>query len=96
MVSLKRLWQGYRQSSGVNHELMTIALCLACGLLLVPAGIWLVGVRLLGPYGNGSFWNLLVDFVRGLAAGSLSFWVVALGPYALVWITRVLRRGLRA
>jgi hypothetical protein len=95
MASLKTIWRGYRQSSGWQRELITIGLCLLGGLLLVPVAIWLVGNRLLGPYGNGGLWPLLGDFLRGLAGGSSAFWVVALGPYAAVWVVRLLRRGLR-
>jgi hypothetical protein len=96
MASLKKIWRSYRQARGLRRELITIGLCLCTGLLLVPLAIWLVGTRLLGPYANGGLWNLLGDFFRGLASGSSAFWVVALGPYAALWILRLLRRGLQS
>ena len=38
---------------------------------------------------------LLGDFFRGLGRGSLPFWVVLLGPYALLQATRLGLRLLR-
>lgn len=63
------------------------------GFILVPLAIWLVGSRVLGPYVHGSNPNagpmaLLGDFYRGLAAGWLSFWLVALGPLILIELAR--------
>lgn len=87
-----RYWQRYRRSSGVRHELTTLGLCLVLGLLLVPTAIWLVGRMVLGPYTKGGWGALLADYFSGLAHGSLAFWLVAAGPYALVWCWRLLRR----
>jgi hypothetical protein len=73
------------------RELLTLALCLAVGLLLMPPLIWLVGSLELGPYANGGLGGLLRDYYLALAQGSLAQWLVALGPYAAVWLLRGLR-----
>ena len=45
----------------------------------------------LGPYSNGGLGGLLKDYFLELAKGSLAYWLVALGPYAAVWLLRGLR-----
>jgi hypothetical protein len=50
-----------------------------------------VGKTVLGPYGNGGLGALLGDYYAALIKGSLAFWLVALGPYAAVWLLRGLR-----
>jgi hypothetical protein len=91
MPSLQQAWRRYRRMRGPTGELITFVLSLAAGLLLVPALIWLVGSRTLGPYVNGGLPSLWRDYWSALAAGSLPYWLVALGPYAAVWVWRLLR-----
>jgi hypothetical protein len=60
----------------------------------VPLLTWLVGNRILGPYSHGANPNagpmaLLGDFFSGLQHGAISFWVVALGPAALILLARL-------
>ena len=87
-----RHWRRYRRSSGMQHELMTLGLCLLLGLLLIPSTIWLVGRLVLGQYANGGWGALLADYFLALAHGSSAFWLVAAGPYAMVWCWRLVRR----
>jgi hypothetical protein len=75
----------------MTRELLTLALCLALGLTVMPLLIWIAGKAELGPYGNGGLGALLGDYYSALATGSLAFWLVALGPYAAVWLLRGLR-----
>jgi hypothetical protein len=87
------------QKSGavVRRELVILGLALACGFLLMPFLIWLVGNRVLGPYTHGQDatagtgpLRLLADYFTGLGHGSVIFWCVAIGPYILVLVVRVL------
>jgi len=87
-----RYWRRYRSSRGLSHELMTLGLCLLLGLLLVPTAIFIVGRVVLGPYANGGWPALMGDYFSGLAHASSAFWLVAAGPYALVWCWRLARR----
>lgn len=91
MRSPLHYWRRYRRTHGLQHELLTLALCLAAGLLLMPLLIWAVGSAELGPYANGRMGALLGDYYLALAKGSMAYWLVALGPYGAVWTLRVLR-----
>ena len=91
MRSPLQYWRRYRGTRGSQRELLTLALCLAIGLLLMPLLIWLVGSVVLGHYANGGLGALLHDYYLALLHGSLAFWLVALGPYAAVWLLRGLR-----
>lgn len=86
-------WRRYRRSQGAPREFVTLGLCLLVGVLLMPTAIWLVGRAVLGPYTNGGLGSLLTNYFTGLAHGSLAFWLVAAGPYALVWCWRLMRRA---
>jgi hypothetical protein len=91
MRSPLHYWRRYRRTRGAQREVLTLALCLAVGLLIMPLLIWLVGSLQLGPYANGGLGSLLRDYYLALAQGSLAYWLVALGPYAAVWLLRLLR-----
>ena len=77
-------------------ELLILGIALFCGLVLIPLAIWLVGNRILGPYShgqdasNGGPMRLLGDFFSGLGHGSVIFWCVGIGPYAILSFARVL------
>ena len=68
---------------------MIFVILLAVGLFIVPLLIWVVGRGALGPYPDGGPFALLVDFFNGLKSGSPVYWIVALGPYALVMVLRL-------
>jgi hypothetical protein len=95
MTSVLSYWRKYRAAPQPQRELLTLALCLLLGLLLIPTGIWFVGSAVLGPYVDGGWASLLLDYYAGLARGSPAFWTVAVGPYAAVWCWRALRRAWR-
>ena len=85
----------------IRRELLILGVALACGLLLMPFLIWLVGNRVLGPYTHGQDvtagtgpLRLLADYFSGLVHGSVIFWCVAVGPYVLVTLARLLYRYL--
>jgi hypothetical protein len=78
-----------------RRELLILGIGLACGVLLMPFLIWMVGNRVLGPYTHGQDLHagpvkLLGDFFVGLAHGSVIFWCVALGPYLMILFVRLL------
>ncbi len=87
----------------VGRELIFLGIALVCGLILMPFLIWLVGNRVLGPYIHGQDatagtlpLRLLADYFAGLAHGSVIFWCVAIGPYVLLLLARLLYAFLRA
>ena len=95
MPSLLQYWRRYRRTRGIKRELLTLGLCLAIGLAVMPILIWVIGSARLGPYANGGLGALLSDYYVALSKGSLAYWLVALGPYAALWMLRAARLGLR-
>jgi hypothetical protein len=95
MQSLLKYWRRYRQSSGAQHEVVGFAICLAIGVTVMPLLIYLVGSSRLGPYANGGLFALWRDYVVALGHLSLVYWLVALGPYAALWMLRGARYLLR-
>ena len=91
MRSPLQYWRRYRRTRGAQREVLTFALSLAVGLLIMPLLIWLIGSLQLGPYANGGLGSLLKDYYLALAQASLAYWLVALGPYAAVWALRGVR-----
>lgn len=78
----------------MSRELIIFGSALFIGLVIVPLAIWFVGNRILGPYVHGSNPNagplaLVGDFFAGLSQGTLSCWIVALGPAVIILFTRV-------
>jgi len=81
----------------IRRELIILGIALACGFIVVPLLIWVVGNRILGPYvhtqdptaGTGPM-RLIADFFGGLAHGSVIFWCVVIGPYVLLTLIRFL------
>ena len=89
---LRRLWEHCRGARGLWRELLLIAACLGFGVIVVPCLIFAVGRAALGPYAHGSVFALWRDFMIGLVSGSQAVWVIALGPYLLLWLLRGGRR----
>ena len=89
------LWRKYRQSRGLPRECMHFVLCLLLGLLLIPAAIYLVGMKLLGAYENGGYFAFVIDIARSAASGSWPFVLLGLGPYLALWSLRLWRRVVR-
>jgi hypothetical protein len=87
----------------IRRELIVFGIALACGFLVVPLLIWVVGNRILGPYvhtqdptaGTGPM-RLLADFFGGLTHGSIIFWCVVMGPYVLLTLIRLLYSFVRS
>jgi hypothetical protein len=85
---LRRFWEHYRGAQGVARELMTIALCIGLGLLVMPCLIYAAGRLALGPYAHGNLFALWHDFLAALTTGSYAAWFIVIGPYLLVWLLR--------
>jgi hypothetical protein len=73
-------------------ELITLAVSLIVGVIVMPCVIYFVGHLKLGDYAHGGVFAFWRDFVAGLGHGSQTFWFVALVPYLLVWLARGGRR----
>ena len=81
--------QDSSRGARARRELIILGVALLIGLVVLPPLIYLGGARGFGPYAAGGMPALLGNFWRGLAAGAVGFWIVALTPYALVLITRL-------
>jgi hypothetical protein len=80
--------------SRLGREIALFGVALVLGFVLVPLAIWFVGNRILGPYTHGNNLHagpmaLLGDFFEGLSRGWLSYWIVALGPLAIIALARL-------
>jgi hypothetical protein len=85
---LRRMARYYRGARGVWRELLSAAICLAVGVLVMPCLIFAVGRLVLGPYARGNLFALWHDFMQGLISGTPACWFIALGPYGLLWLLR--------
>jgi hypothetical protein len=84
--------EGPLLSRTLLRELLLAALCLILGVVVMPCLIFAVGRASLGPYEHGGVFALWHDFLLGLSHGSEAFWFVALSPYLLLWVLRLLLR----
>ncbi len=88
-----------------RQELLLLGSALAFGLVAIPLLIWIVGHWTLGPYTHGDSgpgygpMTLFADYFTGLSRGIPGYWIVALGPVALLsavrlwlWLLRRLSR----
>jgi hypothetical protein len=85
----------------VRREAIVFGVALLVGFVGMPFLIWFAGNRVLGPYTHGQNTHagpfaLLSDFYLGLLHGSAVFWMVALGPAALVLLLRLFVALVRA
>ena len=84
--------EGPLPSRTLLRELLLAALCLILGLVVMPCLIFAAGRASLGAYEHGGVFALWRDFLIGLWHGSEAFWFVALAPYLLVCVLRLLYR----
>jgi hypothetical protein len=74
-----------------RKEVVLAISCIAVGLLVLPALIYMVGGPILGAYGGGphigSFYG---DFVRNLGTGVVRTWFIVLAPYLFVSLMRLI------
>jgi len=75
----------------LRFELIIGSVLLALGLFAVPAVVYLVGIKLLGPYGESAgLGTFYVDFFADLASGTGRAWSLALGPLVAISLVRLL------
>jgi hypothetical protein len=78
-------------SHRLRFELILGSVLLAVGLFAVPAVVYLVGIKLLGPYGDGAgLATFYGDFFGDLASGVGRAWSLTLGPLVLISLLRSL------
>jgi hypothetical protein len=94
--SIGRAWTRYRRLQGAQRELATLGLTLAFSLFVLPLLIWFAGKYFLGDYlrtpaggPTGGPFSLWLNFLGGLASGSVGYWTVLLGPYVLLLCLRL-------
>jgi hypothetical protein len=100
--ALPRTWRRYRSLPRFQRELVTFGFALLFALTVLPCAIWLAGQAFLGDYlrdsgdpamaRHGGPLAFIVDYLRGIVAGSFGHWLVLLGPYVLLWAFRAGRR----
>jgi hypothetical protein len=74
---------------GVIRELLIGGSAILVGLIVAPLLIYTMGRSALGPYTHGGAGRLLADYIVGLVHGAPVFWVVALGPYVMTLLVRL-------
>jgi hypothetical protein len=74
----------------VRRELLIVVVAALVGFIVAPLAIYAVGHAFLGAYNRGGAGQLLADFMNGLAHGSPVFWAVAVGPYVMTLLARLL------
>jgi hypothetical protein len=79
----------------VRRELLIGLIGALAGFIVAPLAIYGVGHAFLGSYNRGGAGKLLADFMSGLAHGSPIFWSVALGPYVMTLLVRLLYAQVR-
>jgi hypothetical protein len=94
--TIRKAWSKYRRLRGARRELATLALTFAFSLLVLPVVIWSAGKVFLGDYvrtpsgtPTGGPLALWVDYLQGLASGSLGYWTVLVGPYVILVLLRL-------
>jgi len=90
-----RLRDGYFALPQLKFESITLGIAVLCGLLVMPALIYLAGSFTLKPYVNGGLFGLYYDFFKGLVELRPSSWIVVAGPYAFLNVVRIFRLILR-
>ena len=82
-------------SGRLRFEIVFGAVCLAFGLLVLPALVYWVGTTMLGPYTDGGLADFYGALFRDLFAGSGRAWLLALGPYVTLLLLRIVLLGFR-
>lgn len=85
----------FRAQSPLMREVVLLAFALLAGITLLPIAVYLTGREVLGAYTNGGLLSFWGDYFAGLAHGGRAWWVLALGPYALIMFTRAARAAWR-
>jgi hypothetical protein len=76
-------------------EIIFGAVCLLFGMLVLPALVYWVGTKVLGPYSGGDLADFYATLFRDLLAGSGRAWLLVAGPYVTLMLLRVILLGFR-
>ena len=100
--ALTNAWRSYRDLPPLPRELATFGLMLLVALTILPLAIWGAGQVFLGDYlrdpagsRTGGPFALLIDYLTGIAQGSVGHWIVLLGPYLLLLAIRAVRHFIK-
>lgn len=96
MALSSRFGDFVRSLSFLQRELALLGIGALLGFVVMPALTWAIGTAVFGKYaGGGSVFSLYGNFFKALGQGTLSFWMVAFGPYVLILVFRLLLAALR-
>jgi hypothetical protein len=91
LALLSRTRDYFQSLSRLQRELMFIGVAVVFGFVVMPAIIFALGTGVMGKYAGGnSVISLYTNFYKALGQGWLSFWIVALGPFVLISLLRLL------
>ena len=77
--------------SRIQRELAILGIGAILGFVVMPALTWLIGMIVFKTYAGGNtVFSLYGNFYKALAKGAPVFWIVAVGPYALILVARLL------
>ena len=83
-----------RKPFRLAQELIWLLGSIVTGLLVLPAMIYMVGVKMFDSYkGTGTATGITAfyaDYAHDLATAHLSSWTVAIGPLLLIYILRLI------
>lgn len=77
------------------RELVIGGSAILVGLLVAPLLIYMMGHASLGAYAHGGAARLFADYFTGLGHGAPVFWAVALGPYVMFLLVRLIYSAAR-
>jgi len=80
------------QATNWKRELTIASALLAGGLFVIPVGVYLVGQRLFGEYGDGGVLTLAERIWGDFLTLRPAAWILVLGPYLTVQLLRAIRR----
>ena len=74
----------------VIRELVIGGSAILVGLVVAPLLIFMMGRSFLGAYAHGGAATLFADYFTGLGHAAPVYWAVALGPYVMTLLVRLL------
>lgn len=76
----------------LKREAMLLSALLACGVLVLPFAVYVVGSRIIGEYrADANAASLALDLWAALGAGHWAAWVLVTSPYLVVQALRAAR-----
>jgi hypothetical protein len=81
----------YFSQPRLKFEAVTLGLAVLFGLLVMPALIYFAGSLALQAYASGGLFSLYGDFFKGLFEPRSSNWIVLIGPFVFLSLTRLFR-----